>query len=355
MLCSMQGVRRSWFSRSSQRGFTLIELLVVIAIIAMLIALLLPAVQQAREAARRTQCKNNLKQMVLALHNYHDTHNVFPIGRQLRAAGTPNSGPLTGGGNGWGWSTYILPFIDQAPLYNQFNLSFPLCNKSTPQGLRNCELVKTAVPYALCPSDTAPSQATMGSSTDAHQVVDWAVTSYKGQASSFYEGRYAWPPTDASHSNGIFFNDSQIRMRDITDGTSNTILLGEVTWALSQVQRMYGTINPAAGIATASSPYTGWSVGQYPMNPPANALPAFARREMTFHSLHEGGAQFAFGDGTVRFLSENIQNTSRNWIGGIGAGFGTPGDVYDTANGGQGYGIYQRLFSRNDNLVVGEF
>jgi prepilin-type N-terminal cleavage/methylation domain-containing protein len=350
----MEGVRRSWSSRRPRRGFTLIELLVVIAIIAILIALLLPAVQQAREAARRTQCKNNLKQMALALHNYHDTHNVFPIGRQLRASGNPNSGPLTGNGNGWAWSTYILPYIDQAPLYNQFDLNFPMCNKSTPQGLRNCELVKTAVPYALCPSDTAPANATMGASGDAHQVVDWAVTSYKAQASSFYEGRYAWPSSDAVHSNGIFFNDSQIRIRDITDGTSNTILLGEVTWALSKVQRMYGTINTTTGTATTSSPYTNWSVGQHPMNPSLTALPEFQLRTMTFHSLHEGGAHFAFGDGAVRFLSENIQNTSRNWVGGIGGGFGTPGDVFDAANGGQGYGIYQRLFSRNDNLVIGE-
>src|SRR5687767_15656460 len=115
----------------SRFGFTLIELLVVIAIIAILIALLLPAVQQAREAARRTQCKNNLKQLGLALHNYLDVHGRFPIGQQFRGTwdGTNDSAGAAGnGGTGFAWGSYVLPFIDQAPLYNQFDFNVPIAN-----------------------------------------------------------------------------------------------------------------------------------------------------------------------------------------------------------------------------------
>ncbi|OAI51691.1 hypothetical protein AYO47_06895 [Planctomyces sp. SCGC AG-212-M04] len=289
---------RSQFRR---RGFTLIELLVVIAIIAILIALLLPAVQQAREAARRTMCRNNLKQLTLALHNYIDVHGALPVGLQKRYFGSPQGQGvgLTVGGLGWGWTTYVLPFMDQAPLYNQFNLSYPMCNKSTPQGTQNCALATTAVPYARCPSDLAPAQATYGSSSNPHQIVNWATTSYKGQASSFYDGRYSWPGTDSKHSNGVLYNDSNVRMRDVTDGLSNTILLGEVSWKVSTTQRNFGSIDPATGDAGSGAQYTQWSCGQNSMNPPGTTPDAnFKLQTVTFHSMHTGGVHFSFGDGT---------------------------------------------------------
>ncbi len=142
-------------------GFTLIELLVVIAIIAILIALLLPAVQQAREAARRTQCKNNLKQLGLALHNYHDVMKQFPPGfvDQLSSAATASGAAVaatTQDGN-WGWGSYTLPYIDQAPLYNLLNVGnrtlLQAANDTTNGGRRG---LQTPLEAFRCPSDTAP-------------------------------------------------------------------------------------------------------------------------------------------------------------------------------------------------------
>ncbi|MBS0262604.1 MAG: DUF1559 domain-containing protein [Planctomycetes bacterium] len=127
-----------------RRGFTLIELLVVIAIIAALVALLLPAVQQAREAAPRSQCRNQLKQLGLALQNYHSTHNVFPPGY---VAGAPY--PATS--NGWGWCAQILPQLDGGPLCNSLNFSLPV------EHVSNQKLVATSLPYMLCPSDLTES------------------------------------------------------------------------------------------------------------------------------------------------------------------------------------------------------
>src|SRR5262245_16035146 len=137
----------------SRKGFTLIELLVVIAIIAVLIALLLPAVQQAREAARRSQCKNNLKQIGLGLHNYHDTFGVFAPGF---ISSTSNS--TTGIGTGWASSAFILPYIDQAPLYNQLNTLTPI----NPSDATQLGLIRTVIGVYQCPSDTMlnPSQNT---------------------------------------------------------------------------------------------------------------------------------------------------------------------------------------------------
>src|SRR5437868_1293601 len=151
------------------RGFTLIELLVVIAIIAILIALLLPAVQQAREAARRTQCKNHLKQLGLALHNYNDVYRVFPIGHQYRFTGWSWSGsgalPTPHGGKGWSLFAYLLPYMDQAPLYNQLNFNLSVAGvreaAGSPAGTvidggANKKLVASIVPWARCPSGTSP-------------------------------------------------------------------------------------------------------------------------------------------------------------------------------------------------------
>ena len=155
----------------TKRGFTLIELLVVIAIIAILIALLLPAVQQAREAARRSQCKNNLKQMGLALQNYHDTHRVFPI----------SHGDT---GNSFGWRASVLPNIDQAPLYNKINFSENIINTD------NLEVARTPLPVYRCPSDPTDNQVSGGNqvwsnwcypaSCPTSSRDNIAITTYKG-------------------------------------------------------------------------------------------------------------------------------------------------------------------------------
>jgi prepilin-type N-terminal cleavage/methylation domain-containing protein len=336
-----------------RRGFTLIELLVVIAIIAILIALLLPAVQQAREAARRTQCRNVLKQFGLALHNYHDTFNIFPPG-QLHRGTWDGVGPDAAnggddGGSGFAWTAMILPYMDQAPLYNRFNFNVPLSNPNA-AGLANRALAAQTVPWARCPSDIAPAAANVGNAGDPGEIRPQATASYKASAGAFDGNQGLWPHSNTSRNNGCFFRDSNITMKDIVDGTSNQILVGEVTWDTATGgttnTRLYGGVDPALGYANGNSNRM-MAIAEYGINDRTLTVPA-----ITFSSLHSGGAHFLFGDGKVQFISENIQNTRRCWEAPNACQSGTAGDYFDAANGGNGYGLWQRLHSRNDRLVT---
>ena len=335
------------------RGFTLIELLVVIAIIAILIALLLPAVQQAREAARRTQCKNNMKQIGLALHNYHDTFSVFPPGHQYRrtgeraGSGTPvfknrRQGP------GWAWSYYILPFIDQAPLYIQFDDSLSF-GDTTPDGTRlgtnNRTLAITTQTWARCPSSTAPPTRNLNGMGLTGGQGPVAVPTYKASLGSF--NGIGWPFNNQRRRNGYFHRDSRLRMADVTDGTSNTIMIGEHNWRISTNAVLYGAIHQNQDGRTQGRSNFLMATGQYPLNPPLSATGTI--RNNSFHSNHEAGAHFLFGDGRVRFISENIEHTGRAWNPG-----GLPRFDRDP-NPGASFGLYQRLFARNDDLPTGEF
>jgi prepilin-type N-terminal cleavage/methylation domain-containing protein/prepilin-type processing-associated H-X9-DG protein len=337
--------------RPPVHGFTLIELLVVIAIIAILIALLLPAVQQAREAARRTQCKNNLHQLGLALHNYHDTYNMFPIGHQHRPTNVAASANGDGG-TGFAWSAYLLPYIDGAPLYNQFDFSKSIADVTpwNPTGagtgpVRNVPLLANTQPWALCPSSIAPPTAATGAAADPFRIVNHAVTSYKASAGSFNGNPGGIPPNDQERRNGLFYRDSRIKIRDITDGTSSTVALGEVNWTLASNGRLYGAIDPASGIASGNGPRL-LCIAEWGLNLPPSPPSVQGELNESYSSQHEGGAHFLFGDGHVHFISENIQHTRFPWIAA---------NPFDRNNGGAGYGIYQRLHSRNDNLVIGEF
>lgn len=188
-------------SAARRRGFTLIELLVVIAIIATLISLLLPAVQQAREAARRSQCKNNLKQLTLALHNYESTHRVFPPGRV--------GFPLV-----WSAQAQLLPFVEQANLTTVFDFNIPplTFDGTYPQSAKNEAFAKTKLPLMLCPSDAdnVPNSGFAGG------------ISYPGNAGSGTVNDGSIKATD-----GLFFSASAVRFGDLTDGTSNTVAFGE--------------------------------------------------------------------------------------------------------------------------------
>jgi prepilin-type N-terminal cleavage/methylation domain-containing protein len=200
------------------RAFTLIELLVVIAIIAILIALLLPAVQQAREAARRSQCKNNLKQMGLALHNYHDVHLVFPPG---------NCSPATSLGYGSGTSTGhnlhagILPYIDQAPLYNRLNWSVaPAFNQTSVDTVHEAA-VQTIITAYICPSSQT---TTLFSYSSSYPIYVQGIAQYVGIEGS---DQLLAPGSTYISNGGTFFRNSKIGIHKITDGTSNTMLVGE--------------------------------------------------------------------------------------------------------------------------------
>ena len=333
----------------SRRGFTLIELLVVIAIIAILIALLLPAVQQAREAARRTQCRNNLKQIGLAMHNYHDVYKVLPPGHQYRPYGV-TAGPgraNRNGGNGWGWSYYILPFIDQAPLYERIDSELPMTagHPNSPfQNSQNYLLVETPQPWARCPSSIAPENWYIAGSR-ARFRLNQAVTSYKMCAGSYYNNLAGWPFQNQELRNGLFYRDSRVAFRDVKDGTSNTFMGGEHNWYIHRGPRLYGAIHSGDGTARGNS-HRMMSQCQEAMNPPRTA-PGWPVRATSFHSPHPGGCHFVFADGSVHFISENIEHTRFTW-GMRRQGHG----INDINHNGQHFGTYQRLAARNDNYAV---
>lgn len=299
----------------SRCGFTLIELLVVIAIIAILIALLLPAVQQAREAARRTQCRSQLKQLALAIHNYESSHTCIPPG-QIRL-GFPTQPRVRG------WSMYVqlLPYLDQAPLYQRWDFADPLANETDGRTAQ-------VLPVLTCPSAsiTNPYVRTSGARD--------ALTSYCGNG-----GTQSHPPSSLS-GDGMFSSAGPqittpptiqhrlIRFRDVTDGTSNTLLLGERSHfdpnydsffnngANGNPMGGWGYWSPTGGNfgltdVTASSlapinfrlPFDFASSGGLPS---VDNSPDGVRRLNAFGSEHVGGAQFALVDGSARFISENI-------------------------------------------------
>ncbi len=204
----------------SRRGFTLIELLVVIAIIAILIALLLPAVQAAREAARRIQCVNNLKQIGLGLHNYHDAVGTFPMSYATRGKfvdGQTDTAP------GWGWAAMILPQVEQTSLFNAVNFVLPV---ESPQ---NATIIQTAMAAYVCPSDiTSVPFAVVDPS--GHALAAMTPTSYAACVGNDQTDSTTGLNNDGL-GNGVMFRNSRIRLADITDGSSQTILVGERAWA----------------------------------------------------------------------------------------------------------------------------
>jgi prepilin-type N-terminal cleavage/methylation domain-containing protein len=325
-------------------GFTLIELLVVIAIIAVLIALLLPAVQQAREAARRTQCRNNLKQLGLALHNYHDNFNAFPPGWIGHTNGNVNL-PFSG----WGWSAMLLPGLDQAPLYNnltnRFLTTFPYgaTNGNTviaipaPTALEIAAL-NTPLPAFRCPSDTGNNllQNTNVLTTGAPPGTTVAPTNQF--ARSNYPGVVGWDSTTPANIGrglvdgvvatsalyrGTFGENSRVGIRDMTDGSSNTLVIGE-RWTIRN------TAATDAGHATwAGCLNRGTDEGQAAtlgdsfirINADTDGNTATPRDNTTgFASHHVGGAHFLVGDGTVKFVSENIDLATYRWLSTINDG-----------------------------------
>lgn len=309
-------------STSTKRGFTLIELLVVIAIIAILIALLLPAVQQAREAARRSQCKNNLKQFGLALHNYHDTFNMFPPAYiDQRGAST---GILDDQGH-WAWSALILPNIDLATVYNKLNIGATTASQNI---LTNKLDMQGKYAAFRCPSDTGPqyydtsvSPGYAISTTTGTNNTGLALTNYLVSNNSKYvRQRAATNPTDGSTGAvGVFWRDSNCRIQDITDGTSNTLLMGERAYRPGSylmnagtmfATRDYNALGPSAQDVTGPA----WNQGlmtiagsvHFGINPVLTAQDQ--PQSQSYSSLHTGGAQFLFADGRVLFISENISN-----------------------------------------------
>lgn len=288
-------------------GFTLIELLVVIAVIAVLISLLLPAVQQAREAARRTQCKNNLKQIGISLHSYVSSHKVFPPG-YVAGATFPDTT------NGWGWPAMLLPQLDQAPLYNSLNFSLPLEHSSNAAG------AGTVLSVFLCASDIVPGgqfSVTNGST----EIMRGAPSSYAATV-----GDDNSEVTDLI-GNGVFFRNSSVGLADITDGTSNTVCVGDRAWG--QTNGMWaGAPNGGRVRAGAQNPWYQVSDAAAPTfvlvhNNWINILTDSDGGLDDFSSLHPGGVQLLFADGSVRFIANITEEGPRRrafWALGTRAG-----------------------------------
>ncbi len=322
-----------------KRGFTLIELLVVIAIIAILIALLLPAVQQAREAARRSTCKNNLKQIGLALHNYHDAHSAFPYSVSHAHSITSGSASHPIGLNHRGW-LLLLPYIDQAPLYNQFNFSLAASTgaptaKPVPGGLlpgspgnANDLVISRIIPAFMCPSDdnvthynsttSAHYAIAPGSSTEkaAHTNYDFSVTRTSSSASIWSQ--------ESRTTRRMFGLDASSRIRDVKDGMSNTVAVAETTrFTFNGVSATWGHAKWVGhGVDLTYSRGINWwpccAWDSPPFQRPTN--PGRLGDWSTVGSLHTGGAHVLLGDGAVRFISENIDATTRNNLAYISDG-----------------------------------
>jgi len=352
---------------TTRRGFTLIELLVVIAIIAILVALLLPAVQQAREAARRSSCKNNLKQLGLALQNYHDTHSVFPPGR---------GGPGHQGGDRWSAHVHLLPYIEQGALYDAW------MSQAEAPGYPN-----------IRPWNEWTSGGTIPTGADINSIICPSDPYQKNLMGGQGGTNYAFCGGDNPHrlddrdGRGCFCRESSVKIRDILDGTSNTIVVGEIVrpkggQALGDVVRpssgdwnsimdnpsqcqamfnkstgLYITPVPSSGEFTGGDQKQGYRYGDggtvftfFTTILPPNSPSCMRQRNdsgdgiLSSGSRHSGGAQFCLADGSVRFISENIDT------GDLTAAPAPPNSAVPSP-----YGIFGALGTRANGEVIGEF
>jgi type II secretory pathway pseudopilin PulG len=343
----------------NRSGLTVVEVVVTILILLVLAALLLPAGRRSREASSRSRCKNNLKQIGLSLMNYHDVHKTFPPG--WIAAGTSAKS------SGFGWGLQILPHMDQASLFEQFDRHERLADKAS----GNFKLIATTLPTYRCPSDSGADAVTsqwgamLGTTNYVGNFGVGIPSTYSKLADS--EGK----PVDSKYLQGIFGPNSNIKVKDVKDGMSNVVLAGErrlvetgVEWPLGKEDGPFNsywagipninTVNPLSIVATATGgqiepngqgdllPETG-NVTAVTSPEGRQSLPYFAinknprlgvtlsgdNQDMVtagFSSWHTGGCQMVLGDGTVRFISENIDAT-----------------------------IYTNLMRRSDGATLGEF
>ncbi|MBI3462360.1 MAG: DUF1559 domain-containing protein [Planctomycetes bacterium] len=351
----------------SRRAFTLVELLVVIAIIGILIALLLPAVQAAREAARRAQCTNNLKQLGLGVLNYHDTYKVFPV----------QSFPAHGSQNAWGWGPMIFPFVELQALYNTIqpnigqprpcDVGGPACIGSLPPASTlygGVALLQQPVPTFICPSDSGDvlNQFYTNPRNSSNRANWYAKTNYLCNQNVIHksDGTFAGPPAARPLS-----------LKDVTDGSSNTLLLGERALRVVAKDQGRSTGGVVWGKPVANSDAATCFHPNYPINStdPSDDFNAnvysggfsTATNSCNAHyasSNHPGGAQFLFCDGSARFINENIASNPIAYNNPPGNA-SLPGCTSTNYNSmpqitGGGF-VYQNLYHRNDRQPISEF
>lgn len=314
-------LRRNHFLSTGSRAvhrpaFTLIELLVVIAIIAVLIALLLPAVQQAREAARRSQCKNNLKQLGLALHNYHDTHRVFPPGSIVDSPTTGTDWCISGGGTTLTktrapWTVMILPYLDEAPLYHAFDLGqgFPTTS-NTPGAATNNTLSEKSLSKLQCPSDPNSGAGVPNNNYYGVQGGGSTPNCKKSTGNRLF------------YINGILSVNSKNSTAQATDGTSNVFLLGETRYHLTPTGRP-DSIHFSWATGTLLNTYAApWNTAAAKeqinsIKGDGGTVDTLEMATRLFGSMHIGGCHFALADGSVHFVSENIDLNTYRQLGAM--------------------------------------
>jgi len=319
-----------------RRGFTLVELLVVIAIIGVLVALLLPAVQAAREAARRMQCGNNLKQLGLAVHNYHDTFLVFPP--QMMNISSSND-------RRWGWGAVTLPYIEQGNLYTQLNpdggQQIPVATKL----INGALLLQTKLAAHICPSDSSGHLRT----NQFHPSVAASSNANDWYSKSNYVCNQQIMKYQAGYSGACF------RIAEVTDGTTNTLLIGERRLSVTKNNRYPGSI--VWGTAQGTGDSANVFHAAHPINTVSNCADYDAdasdstRTRFAVSSAHPNGAMFAMADGSVRLVSQNIPlNPAATARALANSGNGCTAGT-DT---GPGF-VFNNLCSRDDGNVVGDF
>ncbi|HEV3340843.1 MAG TPA: DUF1559 domain-containing protein [Pirellulales bacterium] len=333
-----------------RHAFTLVELLVVIAIIGLLVGMLLPAVQAARESANRTQCSNNLKQIGLALHQYHDAKKVFPSG-YLDYNTNPLLTPDNDLGPGWGWASVILPNMEQQNLYNQINFNYPVGT-----GV-NTAVCLVNIPNFQCPSDGFQDAIPIYDSTFSSPIAKVAHANYvgcdgwiecfNGATGNVTPGPWADAIQDGFYgpgARGVFWRNSNTRIADVKDGTSNTFLAGErssnhspVTWtgavaggrcpawmATNPVVPNSPPPSPAYDNADFGEAFV-VSHGNYTHLPNAD-IPIFDPD--VFYSFHPNGCNFILCDGSGRFISYGVDGYVYQALCTIGAGDSVQGTSY---------------------------
>jgi prepilin-type N-terminal cleavage/methylation domain-containing protein/prepilin-type processing-associated H-X9-DG protein len=302
-----------------KKAFTLVELLVVIAIIGILIALLLPAVQAAREAARRAQCTNNLKQIGLALHNYHDTYRRFPSGVSVAAAGYSPSWSGMSDPPGWSWSAAILPFVEQKPLYDQLGIG---------QGVtldQRQTLIQTPLSAYRCPSDTTGDQNNLGKWTWQNVGIQPGTSNYVAMSGN---------DRNITTKSGVFYFNSNMSFASITDGTSNTV--GVTERCGKKGAYTYGAAAWAGtprGNFAKDGAYDTLAQAAHTVNPIYPSGMDWDAYHSVAASLHPGGVNAVMMDGSVRFITETIN-------------FNGDATVNST---------WERLAVRNDGQPLGDF
>jgi prepilin-type N-terminal cleavage/methylation domain-containing protein/prepilin-type processing-associated H-X9-DG protein len=294
-----------------RHAFTLIELLVVIAIIAVLIGLLLPAVQKVREAAARASCQNNVKQIALSAHNYHDANNKLPPGLQRPGNGSPFPYPTPGPNDNTRFSMYVvlLPYIEQSAISSRWNLS----NFDSNRGLdSNGALPAKVIKPLMCPASVLNDNPIDRGEATSNPPREWAMTSYVGNAGRVAHGR------PQQTMDGVFWQNSVVTLEGIKDGTSNTLLFGERSHFDPVLEARDG---PNLG---------GWGWWSYPNNgdilfgtsvpinfllpqnfatlPSSQQTALEDQRINAAGSQHSGGANFALADGSVRFIQQTISS-----------------------------------------------